>query len=236
MSKSKKNVLKNLKSSDYSESDNNFTESDSIEKSVRNKISVNNVNNSTDQNDPNNKNTTNVANDEDIKRKAKEAFIQTDFFEKVIKYVKTDNLIRKETADFREKINTMKEEKQELEKFILRYLEIQEENVININGSGKLTKYESIRKKGINKDIIQQAISDQLKKEKLVTDDKKLKELVEATYNIMEGKREQTVKTVLKRTFLKEKKEKKPKENKIKDKPIKNATKDEKLKKKNKKE
>lgn len=179
----------------HSDSDNNFTESD---------------NNFTEDVED--------VEDKEIKKKAKENFLQNDFYEKVIKYVKTDNLIRKETTEFREKINTLKEEKQDLENFILRYLEFQEENVININGSGKLTKYESVRKKGINKDIIQQAICDQIKKEKLVTDDNKVKELAEATYNIMEGKREKTVKTVLKRTFIKEKKPKADKADKA-DKP-----------------
>lgn len=203
MPKGKKNIKnkKSQESDEYSESANNFTESDPTDP-------VNNSNNSKEIEDAQNKE------NEEIKKKARESFIQTDFFEKVIKYVKTDNLIRKETTEFREKINTLKEEKQDLENFILRYLDIQEENVINISGSGKLTKYESVRKKGINKDIIQQAICDQIKKEKLVTDENKVKELAEATYNIMEGKREKTVKTVLKRTFIKEKKPKAEKKEK----------------------
>jgi hypothetical protein len=180
-----------VKPKKYSDSDNNFTESDP---SVKN---------------------TSKDEEAEIKKKAKESFIQADFYEKVIKYVKTDNLIRKESTEFREKINTLKEEKQDLENFILKYLDLQEENVININGSGKLTKYESIRKKGINKDIIQQAIYDQIKKEKLITDENKIKDLVEATYNVMEGKREKTTKTVLKRTFIKEKKPKVEKVEKV---------------------
>lgn len=200
----------------YSESDNNFAESiDDMSKDVNDNVADEEENDESNQeiNEINEVNKVDEeAENEEIKKKAKETYIQTDFFEKVIKYVKTDNLIRKETIEFREKINTLKEEKQDLENFILRYLDVQEENVININGSGKLTKYESVRKKGINKDIIQQAICDQIKKEKLVTDDKKLKELAEETYNIMEGKREKTVKTVLKRTFIKEKKAKAVKE------------------------
>lgn len=179
-------------SPDYSESDNNYTESGDINENDGNKEEKEN---------------------DDIKKKAKEAFIETDFFEKVIKYIKADNLIRSETVQFREKINTLKEEKQDLETFILRYLDYQEEKIININGSGKLTKYESIRKKAMNKDTIQQAICDSIKKEKLLTDDTKIKELAEHTYNIMEDKREKTTKTVLKRTFIKEKKPKAKKVN-----------------------
>ncbi len=135
-------------SQEYSESDNYYTESEN------------------DTNLEKSKNSKNADDDEEIKKKARETYLQTDFVEKVIKYIKADNLIRKETTEFREKINTLKEEKQDLENFIIKYLDMQEENVVNITGSGKLTKYESIRKKSINKDIIQQTIYDQIKKEK----------------------------------------------------------------------
>lgn len=216
-----KHSIKSSINSEFSESDNNFSDSDN-NKNNSNVLSSKNVSSSnavvsSSDDKSNSKLKKNEKSDntiKDIKTKAKEDFIQNDFFEKIIKYVKTDNLIRNETKDFREKMKTLKEQKEDLEKFILRFLELQEENVININGSGKLTKYESVRKKGINKDIIEQAISDQLKKEKLFTDEKKIKELVEATYKIMEDKREKTVKTVLKRTFIREKKPKSKKETK----------------------
>lgn len=202
----KESIKHSAISSNYSESDNNYTESE--EKSHDANVETNAGTNIRTNVDANVETNVNIDEDEEIKKKAKQTFIQTDFLEKVIKYIKTDNLIRKETVEFREKMTTLKEEKQDLETFILRYLDFQEENVININGSGKLTKYESVRKKGMNKDMIQQAICDQIKKEKLVTDDTKIKEIADATYNIIENSREKTVKTVLKRTFIKEKKEK----------------------------
>lgn len=176
-------VNKNTDVDLYSESDNNYTESE------ESNVEESNVKES------------NV-------KKSKENFVKTDFLEKIIKYVKIDNLIRKETVEYKERVNTLKEDKQELEGYILRYLEDAKEEVINIEGSGKLTKYESVRKGGINKDIIQQSICDQLKKEKLIQDEKKIKDLAELTYNIMESKREKKVKTVLKRTFKREKKQK----------------------------
>ena len=216
-----KHSIKSSINSEFSESDNNFSDSDNNKNNSNISSSDAVVSSSDDKsNNKSKKNEKSDNTEKDIKTKAKEDFIQNDFFEKIIKYVKTDNLIRNETKDFREKMKTLKEQKEDLEKFILRFLELQEENVININGSGKLTKYESVRKKGINKDIIEQAISDQLKKEKLFTDEKKIKELVEATYKIMEDKREKTVKTVLKRTFIREKKPKSKKETKPNDNEI----------------
>lgn len=137
-------------------------------------------------------------NDNDAKQ-----YIKSDFLEKLVKYVKTDNLIRKETVEFREKINTLKEDKEELETYILRYLDNVNQDFVELSGSGKLTKYESVRKSSINQDIIKQSIVDQIKKEKLMADENEIKKLAESTYEIMEGKREKKVKTVLKRTFTK---------------------------------
>ena len=103
--------------------------------------------------------------------------MKKDFLEKIVKYMKTDDLIRKETLDYKEKLNTLKEQKEELETYILRYLDTVEEDQINIDGNGKLAKCESVRKSGINKDIIKESIYEQLKKENIVKDEKKLKEL-----------------------------------------------------------
>lgn len=176
--------------------------------------------------------------DEIISKNAKKNFMQTEFLEKLMKYVKTDDLIRQETIEYKEKINTLKEDKQELEEFILRYLDSIEQEVIDLSGTGKLTKYESVRKSGINKDLIKQSISEQIKKEKLVKDDKKANELAEITYNLMESKREKKTKVYLKRTFKRENKDKKKEqyiqeddqEDKIEEKPKKKNTKDKKNK------
>lgn len=136
----------------------------------------------------------------------KKEFIKKDFLEKVIKYIKTDDLIRKETLEYKEKINTLKEQKDDLETYILRYLNTVEENQINIDHNGKLAKYESVRKSSINKDIIKESICEQLKKENIIKDENKIKELAELTYDTMEKKREIKKKTYLKRTFEKKKK------------------------------
>lgn len=140
--------------------------------------------------------------------------LEESFKEKVIKYIKIDDLMRKETIDYREKMNTLKEEKEELQTYMLRYLDTMEQETVNIAGTGKLSKCESIRKGTINKDLIKQAICEQLKKDKIVKDDKTGKELAENTYNLMESKREIKKKVYIKRTFERPKKEKQAKKNK----------------------
>lgn len=140
-----------------------------------------------------------------IQEEAKRNYMQNDFIEKIIKYIKTDDLIRKETSEYKEKINTLKEEKIELESCILQYLDSKDYNIINIDDKNSLKKYESIRKSGINKDIIKQSIYEQLKNEKIVHDDKAM-ELAEITYNMMECKRIKKTKVCLKRIMERKKK------------------------------
>lgn len=146
---------------------------------------------------------------ESVSQNAKDHFLQNEFVEYITKYIKTDDLIREITMKCRESVTNLKEQKEELEKYLIKYLDSAEKDSICVPGSGKITKYESVRKGAINKEIIQQSIFEQLKKENIIKDDQKGKELVEATYNLIEGKREKKVKTVLKRTL-----ERKPKKDK----------------------
>ena len=150
----------------------------------------------------------NITNEE-ISRHATESVINVHFMENLTKYISTDDLIRQETIEYKEKMATLKEYKQELEEYLIKSLDKINQDVIFLNdGSCKLTKYESVRKGGLKKDVIKQSISEQMLKEKLVSDDKKAQELAEITYNLMESKRIVTTKTCLKRTNKKEKKNK----------------------------
>jgi hypothetical protein len=149
--------------------------------------------------------------DDLVSKKAKEDYQKNDFFEKIIKYIKFDDLIRKETVEYREKVNSLKEQKLELETFILRYLDTIEQDTINIGGDNKITKYESVRTCALNEEIIKNCIFEQLKKENIVKDENKCKELVENTFNLMQNKREKKSKICLKRTIAKPKKVKQKK-------------------------
>lgn len=146
---------------------------------------------------------------ESIKTEAREKYAKDDFLERVVKYIGIDDLMRKENAEHRERMFTLKEEKANIEKLLLRYLDIIEQDVVNIAGKGKLKKCQSVRKSGINKDLIKKSICEQLKKDKIVKDDKKAEELAEMTLNVIESKRETTVKTYIKRTLERQPKAKK---------------------------
>lgn len=125
--------------------------------------------------------------------------------------------MRIETAMHREKMNTLKEEKSNLEEFILRYLDTINQDIVNMGDGGKITKYESVRKSGLNEEIIKKSLYEQIKKEDLIQDENKIKQLIETTFDLMQNKREIKKKVCLKRTIPKEKKQPKPKQIKAKE-------------------
>lgn len=138
-----------------------------------------------------------VQNDEESKK--------NDFLEKVIKYLKTDDLVRKERLEYRDRMQTLNEIKGDLESYILRYLDNIQEEQLEIKDNCKLTKYESIRKGTLKKDIIKQSICEQLQKEHLVKNEQEGIALAELTCQAMENKREVKHKICLRRTIKRKK-------------------------------
>ena len=102
----------------------------------------------------------------------RERFIETEFKESIIKYITMDDLIREEMIEHREKINNLKTQRMELEAYIIKYLDAYEEEQVNLGDNQHLSKAQSVRKCGINKQLIQDSIYEQLKKEKMIKDEK----------------------------------------------------------------
>lgn len=143
-----------------------------------------------------------------MSKKSCESTVPDIFREKIIKFIKLDDLIREETIAYKEKMETLKTQKEEMSQYILRHLDDVGEKEIDLSKQGKISKYTSTRKSGLNKDIIQQSIYEKLKTDKLVKSDEEGRLLAQATYDIMEGKREVKTKVTLKRLVKKEKKTK----------------------------
>ena len=138
----------------------------------------------------------------------RERFIENEFKESVVKYIHIDDLIRQEMAEHREKLINLKTMREDLEGYIIKYLDAYEEERVNLGDNQHLTKTQSVRKACINKQLIQDSIFEQLKKEKMIKDEHAGKLLAEKTYELIESKREQKVRTYLKRTMPRKKKNK----------------------------
>lgn len=156
-----------------------------------------------DEDSPQNSNS-----DTNTKSTSNESEVPKNFREKIIKFIKLDDAIREETIAFKEKIETLKIQKEEASAYILRHLDDVAEESVDLGNKGKILKRTSTRKSGLNKDIIQQSIYEKLKSDKLIKTDEEGRLLAQATYDIMEGKREVKTKVVLKRTIKREKKQK----------------------------
>lgn len=120
--------------------------------------------------------------------------ISKEFQENVIKYVKYDDLIKEKQKEIKE----LRDKKKPCEKYILKYLDDVDENMIEITG-GKLRKNTSETKIPLNQTVIEDALKEKVKDEKTV------KEIFE----LMDKKRPKNVRVNLKRTSQRKRVEKK---------------------------
>ena len=133
--------------------------------------------------------------------------LNRDFLDKVIKFIKTDDVIKKKEKENKEEIKVLKNEKKTLEKYILQFLDKIDENFISINGTGKLIKNESKTKGSIKIENIQEVIMETLKKEdyKLTLEPELILKLTNDIIQQVEEKRPVSKKIYLKRTTEKKK-------------------------------
>ena len=132
--------------------------------------------------------------------------VTTDFKEKIMHYIKVDDLIRKK----QEEIKELKDKKEEAEEYILKFLDKNDANFVNVPG-GKLIKNQSETKAPLKIEMIKEAIVEGIKKEKLTNTEELNKKLLEEIIEIMENKRGKVNRVNLKRTFERIKKSKKEK-------------------------
>ncbi len=111
--------------------------------------------------------------------------ITKEFQENVIKYIKLDDAIKKKMDEIKE----LKTQRTPCEKEILKFLEDNDENVIDIT-DGKLRKNKSTTKQKLTEDIIKAAIAQYEKDPKIV------EEIIKA----MDAKRPDVTHVNLKRT------------------------------------
>ncbi len=145
---------------------------------------------------------------DDISRDAEKNFAITEFKDKVIKYVKVDDMIRKKMEEIKE----LKNQKKPCEEFIIRYLEKQDAGFVTVSG-GKLVKNESESKAPLKTDMIKDAIKEGIQTKKLVdpNDVSRCDKITEEILELMDKKRPINKKVNLKKTFAGEARKKAPK-------------------------
>lgn len=149
---------------------------------------------------------------QDIQRKATNSFVQNELLERITKYLKIDSKIKEKQKEVREYMRTMKEQKESMEKYIIKYLEDVNEEFIKIDGEGKLVRTQTITRGAINNENIKTSVGNSLKKENIKLDDKTFMSLIQTILEQVETNRPKKTKTYIKRT-----KEKKNETTKTKD-------------------
>jgi hypothetical protein len=148
--------------------------------------------------------------DDNISKKAEEHYFKTELLEKIIKYIKIDNKIKELQKEVREEVKSMKTQKEDMEKYILGYLDTINQEFVSIAGEGKLTKTVTNTKGTIKIDNIKSSITDELTKSNLLERDK-ITNLLDSIIETIEKNRPVKSKTYIKRTAEKVKKTKKEK-------------------------
>jgi hypothetical protein len=144
-----------------------------------------------------NENYENMTNDE-ISQRGKDKFFKTELMEKIIKYIKIDDSIKDKQKEVREQMKVLKNQKEEMEKYIITYLESINEEYVNIEGSAKLTRTITNTKGAINYDNIKLSLIDSLKKQNI--DENKISDVLGNVVETIEKNRPVKTRTYIKRT------------------------------------
>ncbi len=135
-----------------------------------------------------------------ISQRGQDKFFKSELMEKIIKYIKIDDSIKEKQKEIREQVKCLKTQKEDMEKYILSYLENINEDYVNIQGTAKLTKTTSISKGAIKPDNIKVSVIDGLKQQKVNLDEKKINEVIESVMECIDKNRPTKTRTYIKRT------------------------------------
>ncbi len=137
---------------------------------------------------------------DEISHKAQNKFFETELKEKIIKYIKIDDSIKEKQKEIREQIKCLKTQRNDMEKYIIAYLEDINEEYVDISGKAKLTRTVSTSKGAIKTDNIKLSIVDGIKSQGIDLDLHKVNELLEDVMEFIEKNRPTKTRTYIKRT------------------------------------
>jgi len=162
-----------------------------------------------EQDDPAKFDDQNVMDIENMDEDARNNYARTVIADKVIKYMKIDDLIKQKQDEHKKEIKQMKEGKESLEKFLIEYLDKINEECINVGKKASLIKTESKRSAPIKVEDISTSLIDGFKKFEIYDDEEQIERVVKDFIATIEAKREVKTRKYLKRTKGEDAKKKK---------------------------
>jgi hypothetical protein len=158
------------------------------------------------ESDNENKSNNSDVTDDQVSQMAESHSLNTEFMEKIIKYVKVDDHIKRKMQEHREEMKVLKNAKKLLEDYISTNLSKVGEKQIVMNGTGKLIRTESTTKSAMKVDDIKNSIQEILEEEGLVKNEDEQTELIQKILTLIDSKRVRKSRTYLKRTRERKKK------------------------------
>jgi hypothetical protein len=135
-----------------------------------------------------------------IEKEAEIEYIQTVVLDRVVKYIKIDDIIKQKQQEHKKEMKTIKDHKDKLEQFLIEYLDKIDQEYIQVGDKGTLTKTETRTKSAIKMEDISISLIEGFKKHKIYDDDTEIRRIVEEFVNTIENRREVKVRKYLKRT------------------------------------
>ena len=142
--------------------------------------------------------TCNIDDIDKIEDDAKEEYVKTVVMDRIIKYIKLDDIIKEKEAEFRSEIKELKQGKIKLEEFIISYLDKINEDFVLVGKQNRLTKQVKENRAPIKIEGVADALRDELKRQNV--DEKEITTRVEMFIKDIETRRKITVKKILRRT------------------------------------
>lgn len=138
-----------------------------------------------------------------IEKEAEAEYIQTVVLDRVVKYIKIDDIIKQKQQEHKKEMKTIKDHKDKLEQFLIDYLDKIDQEYIQVGDKGTLTKTESRTKSSIKMEDISISLIEGFKKHKIYNDIADIKRVVEEFVETIENRRDVRVRKYLKRTKAK---------------------------------
>ena len=146
---------------------------------------------------------------DNIDEEAQTEYVKTVVFDYVIKYIKIDDIIKKKQNEHKKEMKAIKDTKDQLETFLLNYLEKVNEEYVELANKSKLTKTETTTKSAPKLEDIALCLIDGFKEHEIYENDDEIKRVVTDLMKKIDDKRETKTRTFLRRLDV----GKKPKKN-----------------------
>ena len=142
---------------------------------------------------------------DNIDEEAQTEYVKNVVFDYVIKYIKIDDIIKKKQNEHKKEMKAIKDTKDQLETFLLNYLEKVNQEYVELANKSKLTKTETTTKSAPKLEDITLCLMDGFKEFEIYENDEEIKRVVSDLVKKIDDKRETKTRTFLRRVNINKK-------------------------------